>query len=69
MELYDAIWCIAGLYFFLEHSKNLTVDIFIDFLLIIASLLQPVKQRCIVTSQKDNQVEPSFREEVAAMEL
>ena len=37
--------------------------------MVVATLLQPVKQSSIITSQQNYQVEPTFWEKVAAMEL
>ena len=45
------------------------VNILIDFILRVASLLKSIEQLSIVASEQHNQLEPSLREEITTVEL
>ena len=50
MELNDTFGCVAIVDFFLQHAEDFAIYVFVDFLLVVASLLQSIKKLRIVTS-------------------
>ena len=68
-QLQSDFGAIAVGHFLGEFTEDLTLNVFLNFVIFVATLLETVEQVGVVTAQEDDQLEPTLGEEVAAVEL
>ena len=69
LQFHDDFFLVAFGHLVGNFAEDFAIDVFRYLCFVVASLLQAIKERRVVATKADNELEPALREEVAGVEL